>query len=119
MAKFKLDINRIGGLGAGAIGAKVLNKPLQNLNPKLRAAGKVAAGIAVPMFIKRNPFMQSVGDGMIAAGVSELVGSFVPALAGDDDFATLGAMEDYYLTEEEMKNENIEGLADDDAPTLE
>jgi hypothetical protein len=45
------------------------------------------------MFVK-NPFVKALGNGMIAVGGVELVGSFVPALAGDDDVVLLSGLDD-------------------------
>jgi hypothetical protein len=82
----------VGGLAAGAIAAKQLNKVLK-FDARILAAGKVALGVALPKLVK-NPFMASVGNGMIAVGATELVGSFVPALAGADDVVLLSGLDE-------------------------
>lgn len=82
----------VGGLAAGAIVAKQLNKVLK-FDARILAAGKVALGIALPKFAK-SPFMSSVGNGMVAVGATELVGSFVPALAGADDVVLLSGLDE-------------------------
>lgn len=82
----------VGGLAAGAIVAKQLNKVLK-FDPKILAAGKVALGIALPKFLK-SPLMANVGNGMVAVGATELVGAFVPALAGTDDVVLLSGMDE-------------------------
>lgn len=82
----------VGGLAAGAIAAKQLNKVLK-FDAKILAAGKVALGIALPKMVK-NPFMANVGNGMIAVGATELVGAFVPALAGTDDVVLLSGLDE-------------------------
>lgn len=82
----------VGGLAAGAIAAKQLNKVLK-FDARILAAGKVALGVALPKLVK-NPFMASVGNGMIAVGATELVGAFVPALAGADDVVLLSGMDE-------------------------
>jgi hypothetical protein len=82
----------VGGLAAGAIVAKQLNKVLK-FDAKILAAGKVALGIALPKFIK-SPIMSSVGNGMIAVGATELIGSFVPMLAGTDDVVLLSGLDE-------------------------
>ena len=81
------------GIIAGALIAKQVGKLLPNLNPKISAAGKVALGVALPMFIK-SPFVKSIGNGMLAVGGVELIGSFVPALAGDDDVVLLSGLDE-------------------------
>jgi hypothetical protein len=85
-------LTTIGGIAAGAIVAKQLNKMLK-FDAKILAAGKVALGVALPRFIK-SPLMTSVGSGMIAVGATELVGSFVPALAGTDDVVLLSGLDE-------------------------
>jgi hypothetical protein len=82
----------VGGLAAGAIVAKQLNKVLK-FDAKILAAGKVALGIALPKFVK-SPIMSSVGNGMIAVGATELIGSFVPMLAGTDDVVLLSGLDE-------------------------
>jgi predicted glycosyltransferase len=82
----------IGGLAAGAILAKQLNKMLK-FDARILAAGKVVLGVALPKFVK-NPMIKSVGQGMIAVGATELVGSFVPALAGADDVIVLNGLDE-------------------------
>jgi hypothetical protein len=111
MAKFnfKKAAMRTVGIAAGTVAAKAVNVPLKNLNPKLRAGGKVAAGLFLPAFAKSS-FVQDMGDGMVAVGVQELMAEFVPALAGigdvvagdvvagdadyqDNDYSQMGALE--------------------------
>jgi hypothetical protein len=82
----------IGGIVAGAVVAKQLNKMLK-FDPKILAAGKIVAGVALPKFVK-NPLMAGIGQGMIAIGGMELVGSFVPALGATDDLVILSGIED-------------------------
>lgn len=85
-------VAEIGGLAAGAILAKQLNKML-SFDARILAAGKVVLGVALPKFVK-TPIMKSVGQGMIAVGATELVGSFVPALGGADDVIVLNGMDE-------------------------
>lgn len=115
--KFQLDIVRWSGLGGGAILAKVLNKPLANLDPKLRSGAKVAAGVAAGMLVKKQPLIGAIGDGLIATGIGELIGSFIPVLAGDEDFDTLGQNEYSYMATEDMVDEGVEGAEDDESLT--
>lgn len=82
----------IGGIAAGAILAKQLNKMLK-FDARILAAGKVVLGVALPKFAK-TPMVKSIGQGMIAVGATELVGSFVPALAGADDVIVLNGMDE-------------------------
>lgn len=82
----------VGGLAAGAIVAKQLNKVLK-FDSRILAAAKVALGIALPKMVK-NQFVASAGNGMVAVGATELVGSFVPALAGADDVVLLSGLDE-------------------------
>ena len=82
----------VGGLAAGAIVAKQLNKVLK-FDARILAAGKIALGVALPRMAK-SPLMASVGNGMIDVGATELVGSFVPALAGADDVVLLSGLDE-------------------------
>jgi hypothetical protein len=83
----------IAGLTVGALIAKNVGKILPNLNPKVASAGKIALGVALPMFVK-SPLVKSIGNGMLAVGGVELIGSFVPALAGDDDVVLLSGLDE-------------------------
>jgi hypothetical protein len=77
----------IAGVVAGAVIAKQLNKVLK-FDAKILAAGKIALGVMLPKFVK-NPLINGIGQGMIAIGGTELVGSFIPALGATDDVVML------------------------------
>jgi hypothetical protein len=83
----------VAGLIGGALIAKQLPKLLTSLDPKIMSAGVVVAGVMLPKFVK-SPLMKSVGDGMITVGGLQLVGSFVPALAGVDDVVLLSGLDE-------------------------
>jgi len=83
----------IAGVVAGAVIAKQLNKVLK-FDAKILAAGKIALGVMLPKFVK-NPLINGVGQGMIAIGGTELVGSFIPALGQTDDIVMLSGMDDF------------------------
>jgi len=82
----------VGGIAAGAIVAKQLNKVLK-FDAKILAAGKIGLGIMLPK-LSKSPLTTNVGYGMIAVGATELIGSFVPALAGTDDVLLLSGFDD-------------------------
>lgn len=82
----------VGGIAAGAIAAKQLNKVLK-FDAKILAAGKIGLGILLPK-LSKSPLTTNVGYGMIAVGATELVGSFVPSLAGTDDVLLLSGIDD-------------------------
>lgn len=77
----------IAGVVAGAVIAKQLNKVLK-FDAKILAAGKIALGVMLPKFVK-NPLINGIGQGMIAIGGTELVGSFIPSLGATDDVVML------------------------------
>ena len=101
-------LTTVGGIAAGAIVAKQLNKILK-FDAKILAAGKVALGIALPKFIK-NPLMTSVGNGMIAVGATELVGAFVPSLGATDDVVLLSGLDDMGGLDEIGEYSELSGL---------
>lgn len=102
----------IGGLAAGAILAKQLNKVLK-FDARILAAGKVVLGVALPKFAK-TPMVKSIGQGMIAVGATELVGSFVPALAGADDVIVLNGLDEIGELDEmgSMDISEVNGISD-------
>ena len=74
------------GIVAGAIvGRLIAKKVLPNVNEKIKNAGVLAIGaLLMPKLIKSD-LGKSIGHGMIASGGIGLVGSFLPAIAGDGD----------------------------------
>lgn len=108
----KLDFKSIGlrvvGVSAGAVAAGFAVKIAPALDPKIKAAGIMAIGVGLPLFIKGQKFIEHVGDGMIAQGANMLVGSLFPNLiSGDDDFVSGDMMSD------ETYTETITGADDD------
>lgn len=101
-------LTTIGGIAAGAIVAKQLNKMLK-FDAKILAAGKVALGVALPRFIK-NPLMTSVGQGMIAVGATELIGAFVPSLGAADDVVLLSGLDEMGGLDEIGEYSELSGL---------
>lgn len=85
-----IDTTSILGVIGGAVIAGYLNKIVPaTVNDKLLAGGKVALGIALPMFIKSNKSLISgLGAGMIAVGSVDLLKSF-GALSGDFDIPVI------------------------------
>jgi len=87
-----IDIQNIGGVIAGAVIGGYLNKIIPaTVNDKLVAGGKVALGIALPMFVKDGKtknLVAGVGAGLIAVGSVDLLKSF-GALSGDFDIPVI------------------------------
>jgi len=103
-------VMEIAGVTAGALVGKNISKVLPNLDPKIQAIAKIALGVALPKFMK-SPLMSGVGAGMIAIGGSELVGSFVPALAGTDDVVLLSGVDQ--IGYDEIGGEDINAVNGD------
>ena len=83
-----IDTQNILGVVAGAVVAGYLNKIVPaNVNDKVLAGGKVALGVALPMFWKK-PIAQGIGAGMVAVGSVDLLKSF-GALSGDFDIPVI------------------------------
>ncbi len=111
----KLDFGKIltntAGLAAGGVGGKlVIKKIAPNLDPKLKAIAVIALGAVLPEMSRRSPMLASVGNGMAAVGGAELVGAFVPGLAGIydefDDFDESIGQDEYDLYEDNEDNED-------------
>ena len=85
-----VDTTSILGIVAGAVAAGYLNKIVPaTFNDKLLAGGKVALGVALPMFIKTNKsLVGGIGAGMVAVGSVDLLKSF-GALSGDFDIPVI------------------------------
>lgn len=87
-----IDTTNILGVVAGAVAAGYLNKLVGNkVNDKVLAGGKVALGIALPMFFKSGStknIVAGIGSGMIAVGSVDLLKSF-GALSGDFDIPVI------------------------------
>jgi len=75
-----IDTTNILGVVGGALIAGYLNKIVPTtIDSKLLAGGKVALGIALPMFVKSGAtknILTGVGSGMIAVGSVDLLKSF-------------------------------------------
>jgi hypothetical protein len=75
-----IDTTNILGVVGGALIAGYLNKIVPTtVDSKLLAGGKVALGIALPMFVKSGAtknILSGVGSGMIAVGSVDLLKSF-------------------------------------------
>lgn len=116
MAK-KFNLKKLGtkaiGVSVGAVGAKVLDKPLQNLDPKLRGAGKIALGAVLPNFMK-GELSENIGSGIIAVGALDLVGGFAPGLVSG-----VGETSEYIYDDSVSGYEDDSVLSGDDGAVLE
>ena len=92
-----IDIMNIGSILAGGLIAGYINKfnkekdpttKEKTINPTIFAGGKLALGVALPMFIK-SPIASGIGAGMIAVGGLELLKNLAPTMVSG-----FGALED-------------------------
>ena len=103
-----IDFTNILGVVAGAVAAGYLDKVIpESIDNKIVAGGKIALGVALPMFVKggnMKNILAGVGSGMVAVGSIDLLKEFgvlsgteeddmleislngdVDVLSGDDD----------------------------------
>ena len=74
------------GIIAGAVFGKLVAKRLlPAVDERIKNAGVVVLGAAVFPRLIKGDLGKSIGAGMIAAGGSGLVGSFIPAIGAMDD----------------------------------
>lgn len=86
-----IDFMNIIAVAGGAVAAGLVNKVVPaTINPNLVSGGKIALGIALPMFVK-SPLMSGIGAGMIAVGSYELVKStgIVSGFGAANDMVTV------------------------------
>jgi len=77
------DMTQVLAMVAGAIAGRMVQNKFGGTNPKVVAAGQIAAGIFLPKFIK-NKFVAGIGTGMVVNGGVTLASQFgvVSAIAG-------------------------------------
>ena len=77
------DMTHVLAMVAGAIAGRMVQNKFGGTNPKVVAAGQIAAGIFLPKFIK-NKFVAGIGTGMVVNGGVTLANQFgvVSAIAG-------------------------------------
>jgi len=117
---FTKSLTHAGGLAVGALGVKLTDKVLANLNPTVRGLGQIGLGLVGPVVLKARPgsFIESVGDGMVAVGAYKMLDK-IPALAGISDMNESIGETGYVIDEgtelsgiDEL-NESISGLDDE------
>ena len=108
-----IDTTNLIGVAGGAIIAKFVDKVIPDtIDQKIVAGGKLALGIALPMFVKSGKakdIIGGVGSGMVAVGAVDLLTSFgvlqglgaddnedmlVVSLDGVDDIPVINGMDD-------------------------
>jgi hypothetical protein len=106
--KNKFDVMSFAGTVTGAIVARVVTSKLPIQNNLVKNAVPVAIGAF--LMNQRNPFMASAGTGMIAAGGSGLVASFIPGISGLLNTEVVNGVGEFDLT--------LDGVGAEDAPML-
>lgn len=127
-----IDTTNIIAVAAGAAAAKFLDKVIPDtVNDKIVAGGKIALGVALPMFSKEGKtkaMLGGVGSGMIAVGTVELLSSFgvlsgvgaddkdmlVVSLEGVDDLPVVNGQDDIPVVNGDEEVLGAEVLAGDD-----
>jgi hypothetical protein len=102
-----IDFTNILGVVAGAVAAGYLDKVIpETIDNKIVAGGKIALGVALPMFVKSGNMkniLAGVGSGMIAVGSIDLL----------KDFGVLSGAEDEEMLEISL-NGDLDVLSGDD-----
>lgn len=116
-----IDITNILGVVAGAVAAGYLDKVIpETIDNKIVAGGKIALGIALPMFVKSGSMkniLGGAGAGMIAVGSVDLLKEFgVLSGTSDDDMLeiSLNGDQDVLSGDDDLNVINGDVLAGDD-----
>ena len=116
-----IDFSNILGVVAGAVVAGYIDKVIPDtLDNKIVAGGKIALGIALPMFVKSGSMKNirgGVGSGMVAVGSVDLLKEFgVLSGANDDDMLeiSLNGDQDVLAGDDDLNVINGDVLAGDD-----
>jgi hypothetical protein len=116
-----IDITNILGVVAGAVVAGYLDKVIpETIDNKIVAGGKIALGIALPMFVKSGSIkniLGGAGAGMIAVGSVDLLKEFgVLSGTSDDDMLeiSLNGDQDVLSGDDDINVINGDVLAGDD-----
>jgi hypothetical protein len=106
--KNKFDVMSFAGTVTGAIVARVVTSKLPIQNNLVKNAVPVALGAF--LMNQRNPFVASAGTGMIAAGGSGLVASFIPGISGLLNTEVVNGVGEFDLT--------LDGVGAEDEPMM-
>jgi len=116
-----IDFSNILGVVAGAVVAGYLDKVIPDtIDNKIVAGGKIALGVALPMFVKSGSMkniLGGVGSGMIAVGSVDLLKEFgVLSGAMEDDMLeiSLNGDQDVLSGDDDINVINGDVLAGDD-----
>jgi len=116
-----IDFTNILGVVAGAVVAGYVDKLVPDtINNKIVAGGKIALGIALPMFVKSGSMkniLGGAGAGMIAVGSLDLLKEFgVLSGAEEDDMLeiSLNGDQDILAGDDDISVINADVLSGDD-----
>lgn len=117
-----IDFTNILGVVAGAVAAGYLDKVIpETIDNKIVAGGKIALGIALPMFVKSGSMkniLGGAGAGMIAVGSVDLLKEFgvLSGMGADDDMLeiSLNGDQDVLAGDDDINVINGDVLAGDD-----
>lgn len=125
----KFDFKKIAmttaGVAAGAVAGTIANKPMANMNPKIRGAIKIAVGAVLPELMPKVELLKGVGAGIIATGAIDIYQGFTSISGvdgiGNDDMSigaedmAIGA-EDYIITDTNVSgiDDEMNGIGADD-----
>lgn len=116
-----IDFSNILGVVAGAVVAGLVDKVVpETIDNKIVAGGKIALGIALPMFVQSGSMkniLGGVGSGMIAVGSIDLLKDFGVLSGADDDEMleiSLNGDQDVLAGDDDISIINGDVLAGDD-----
>lgn len=94
MKNLKKSVGKTLPIVGGAIGARFIKNIAGKMiaNDKIKAAAPLVAGIL--LMGAKSETMKGVGAGMVAVGGADLVGTFIPSLAGIEDMDLSGIFGD-------------------------
>ena len=91
----KINIQKTAGLVGGAVAARKVGAVVPVQNETVKKAIPVVLGLVLSG--QRGELIKGLGDGMIAQGGADLLGSFVPGISGISEDVLMGStdFEDY------------------------
>jgi hypothetical protein len=110
---------RVGGSVAGGVVGRFADKPLANMNPKIRSIIKIGVGAILPELAPKSDFLGSVGAGLTGVGGADLFDTMVNKTApvsgiGTDFDMALGATEDYDVNGIGEDENALSGIGEDE-----
>lgn len=85
----KINLQKTAGLVGGAVAARSVGAVIPVENPTIKKAIPVVLGLVLSG--QRGELIKGLGDGMIAQAGADLLGSFVPGIAGISEDVLMGS----------------------------